>query len=280
MNRFELELRQRLEDWRDEAYGDFIFRGVPGMKREQILGVRVPEIRAALWETLMLVFDSEMLRKGLTLSGEGVLDEGLYHEMNIFLNNLPHFYREYDHANVAIINRMNNFEECIELLNKFLPHVNNWEICDAINPKVFRKHPKEVWQLCEGWLGSLKPFQQRFGIVTAMRYFLDDERFFEEQFDWIEMVAHQADTVIDIRDNWKKMGWDWETWWTDDEAYYVRMAIAWYLATALAKQWEAALSVLTEERLPTLVHNRAIQKALESRRISQEQKELLRELKR
>ncbi|MDO4889113.1 MAG: DNA alkylation repair protein [Candidatus Saccharibacteria bacterium] len=239
MNKFELILRERLEDLRDEAYGDFVAKGIPGVPREKILGVRVPEIRGAAAYALGEIFPTE------------------------FLQDLPHYFLEYDYAHAEIISQMNNFEECVSELNKFLPYVNNWAVCDTMNPKIFRKNLDKVLPLAFEWMESEQAFTVRFGMLTMMRYFLD------EQFS------------ADFLNHIVKVGWraENEKGWTEEERYYVRMMVAWYFATALAKQWEAALVILTEEKLPAWTHNKAIQKACESRRITPEQKDLLRGFK-
>ena len=130
MNKFELILRERLEDLRDEAYGDFVAKGIPGVPREKILGVRVPEIRGATAYALGEIFPTE------------------------FLQDLPHYFLEYDYAHAEIISQMNNFEECVSELNKFLPYVNNWAVCDTMNPKIFRKNLDKVLPLAFEWMES------------------------------------------------------------------------------------------------------------------------------
>lgn len=181
--------------------------------------------------------------------------------MNNFLENLPHSFLEYDYAHAEIISRMNNFSECVDLLNKFLPYVNNWAVCDTLNPKIFKKNLDEVLMLSLGWMESKKVFVVRFGVVMQMRYFLDEE-FSAEFLEKITEVAWRAEK------EWNR------------ERYYVRMGVAWYFATALAKQYDAVVAVFTEEKLPVWVHNKAIQKAIESRRVTEERKEFLRGIKR
>lgn len=280
MNKFELILRERLEDLRDEGYGDFVAKGIPGVPREKILGVRVPEIRGVTAYAIGEIFsgkkvwshaDAERLMLEekapggsdagqLTLAKSDGFNVELYHGMNKFLQDLPHSFLEYDYAHADIISRMNNFEECVSEVNKFLPYVNNWAVCDTMNPKIFQKNLDEVLSLSLGWMKSEEAFIVRFGAVMMMRYFLE-ERFSESFLNELVTVGWRAE-------NEKK--------WTEEERYYVRMMVAWYFATALAKQWEAALAVLTEEKLPVWTHNKAIQKAIESRRITLEQKDLLR----
>ena len=254
MNKFEQILRVKLEDLRDEDYGDFVFRGVPGIAREKILGVRVPEVRNVTDYALGEIFGKKSWN-GVEVERGKADGRELYREMNNFLEDLPHFYREYNHAHVEIIYQVNDFDECVRLLDKFLPYVDNWEISDGINPKIFKKHPEEVLMLARRWMRSEHEFTQRVGILMMMKHFLD-ERFLS---DFLEEVVEAAG---------------------ESEKYYVQMMVAWYLATALSKQWEAAIEILTEERLPILVHNKAISKAVESRRISAEQKDFLRGLRR
>ena len=256
-----------MEDVRDEAYGDFVSRLIPEMPRAQIIGVRVPEIRSICGYALGEIFGRS---KGWSLMDSGQLTRAklngfnveLYHEMNNFLADLPHSFLEYDYAHAEIISRVNNFEDCVSLLNKFLPYVNNWAVCDTLNPKIFRKNLDKVLPISYEWMESREAFVVRFGVGTQMRYFLDEEF----SVDFIEKVVTVA--------------WRAEKEWKEGEQYYVRMMVAWYFATALSKQWEAAVVILTEEKLPVWVHNKAIQKAIESRRITPEQKEFLRGLKR
>lgn len=314
MNKFELLLREKLEDLRDEEYGDFVAKGVPGVPRENILGVRVPEIRGVVAYAIGEIFSGEktwsfeeagrlslgdralaMTGKTRQRNGKRQLtqwgfNEELYHGMNKFLEDLPHSFLEYDYAHAQIISRMNNFTEAVSELEKFLPYVNNWIICDTTNPGIFRKNLDEVLELSLGWLKSEKPFIARFGVNMMMRYFLGD--FFSE--DFLEEVAElgwRAEEPGQMRElkrmvkmsegqakRLKQASEDRE--WTETERYYVKMGVAWYFATALAKKWEATLSILTEEKLPIWIHNKAITKATESRRITPEQKDLLRGLKR
>lgn len=258
MNSFELKLREKLEDIRDIAYAEFVAKGIPGFSSEYFLGVRVPEARAAADEMLVLVFGQKRWSRELTTHEDVGVDMKLYHEMNNFLKDLPHPYLEYDYAQVEIISEMTDFRECVTEVDKFLPLVNNWAVCDCFNPKIFRKNLDKLFPLCLRWLESKRAFTVRFGVVMMMRYFLD-ERFAP---DFLGKVCKCLDRK-----------------WVGTEKYYVEMVVAWYMATALAKQWDATIEILTEERLPKWVHNKAIQKAIESRRITEEQKEFLRGLR-
>lgn len=255
-----------MEDVRDEAYGDFVLRLIPEIPRAQILGVRVPEIRSICGYALSEIFSnnkgwSKAEAEQLTLAESDGFDAELYHEMNNFLADLPHNFLEYDYAHAEIISRMNNFSECVFEVERFLPYVNNWAVCDTLSPKVFKKNLGEVLPLVLKWMEREEAFTVRFGTVMMMRYFLDGE--FRPEF--LEKVV--------------AVSWRAEKEWTKSEQYYVRMGAAWYFATALAKQYETTVSILIEKKLPKWVHNKAIQKACESRRVSEGQKESLRVLR-
>ena len=141
----------------------------------------------------------------------------------------------------------------IRRLEVFLPQVDNWATCDLLSPKVFAKHHPELWEQIPQWLADAHPYTVRFGLGMLMSHFLEE--------DFTPQVLQRAGSIR-------------------REEYYVKMMRAWLFATALAKQWDATLPWLTERRLDVWVHNKSIQKAVESRRITPEQKELLRGLKR
>ena len=173
-------------------------------------------------------------------------------EAEAFLACLPHEYFEENQLHAFIISNIKEYDECLRRVREFLPYVDNWATCDQLLPKVFRKHRRELLQEIRGWLKSGETYTVRFAIGMLMSHFLD------EDFDnaYLDMVAG-------IR----------------SEEYYINMMIAWYFATALAKQYEAALPYIEEKRLDTWTHNKAIQKAIESRRVSSEHKDCLRGLK-
>ncbi|MDO5133571.1 MAG: DNA alkylation repair protein [Eubacteriales bacterium] len=173
-------------------------------------------------------------------------------DIDIFLRALPHKYFDENQLHAFIVSEMRDYASCLKSVNRFLPYVDNWATCDQMSPKVFKKHKKELPDSIREWLSAGDTYTVRFGIGMLMEHFLD------ESFDplYPEMVAG-------IR----------------SEEYYVRMMAAWYFATALAKQYEAALPYLEEQKLDPWTHNKTIQKACESYRISPEQKELLRGLK-
>ncbi len=169
-----------------------------------------------------------------------------------FLQELPHHYFEENQLHAFILSGMKYFDICIEELDRFLPFVDNWATCDQMSPKVFKKLKAELLPHIEEWIGSDKTYTIRFGIGMLMEHFLEDE------FD-----ARYPAMVAEIR----------------SEEYYVNMMIAWYFATALAKQYDAVLPYITEQKLSPWTHNKAIQKAVESYRITPEQKEYLKTFK-
>ncbi|MBQ1289922.1 MAG: DNA alkylation repair protein [Lachnospiraceae bacterium] len=173
-------------------------------------------------------------------------------DLSDFLNDLPHLYFDEDQLHAFIISEIKDYDTCMAELEKFLPHVDNWATCDQMSPKVFKKHKEELLVKIREWIASDKPYTVRFGIGMLMQHFLD------EDFD-----PAYPELVAGIR----------------SEEYYVKMMIAWYFATALAKQYETVLPYLENRRLDAWTHNKAIQKAVESYRITPEQKEYLRTLK-
>lgn len=169
-----------------------------------------------------------------------------------FLSELPHKYFEENLIHGYIISLENSFDNALAETEKFLPYIDNWAVCDLFSPKVFSENKKKLSEKVKKWLNSDRVYTVRFGINMLMTHFLGED--FEK---W------QMDAVVSIRSS----------------EYYVKTAQAWYVATALTKQYEAALPVITEKRLDRETHNKAIQKAVESRAISDETKKLLRTYK-
>lgn len=170
-----------------------------------------------------------------------------------FLRALPHEYYEENNLHAYLIACERDFDRAVAEADRFLPFVDNWATCDGFSPRVFARHRAALLPHIDRWLSSGKPYTVRFGIKMLMEHFLD------EGFSpaYLEKVAA-------VR----------------SEEYYVNMMCAWYFATALAKQYEPTLALLKSQRLPRRVHNKAIQKAVESRRITPAQKDFLRTLRR
>ncbi len=222
------EIERRLFEMKDEDYKDFHSKLMPTIPKEQIIGVRTPQLRAYARE----LFKSD-----------GYDD---------FLADLPHAYYDENNLHGFIVSQIKDYDKAVRLMDLFLPYVDNWATCDLVSPKAFEKNKDRLKTDALRWIGSDKPFTVRFGIEMMMTYFLDAD------FDKEMPLA-----VSKIRSN----------------EYYVNMMIAWYFATALAKQWEEIIPYLTEYRLDKWTHNKAIQKASESYRITAEQKKYLKSLK-
>ena len=173
-------------------------------------------------------------------------------EAEAFLSELPHRYYEENNLHGFLLCRIKDFDACLAAVERFLPYVDNWATCDTLSPKAFARKPEALLEPIRRWLASAHVYTCRFGIGCLMRWFLD-ERFSPEY----------PATVAAIR----------------SEEYYVNMMIAWYFATALAKQYDAALPYLEQRRLDPWVHNKTIQKACESFRVPQERKRYLKSLK-
>ena len=153
---------------------------------------------------------------------------------------------------MMIVNAEKDYDTCLERVKVFLPYINNWATCDMPLPKCYAKHKKELLKEIPQWLASGKTYIVRYGMGVLMNLYLDED-FQPEYLEWVTAVK--------------------------SEEYYVNMMIAWYLATALAKQWDLTIPYLEEKRLPEWVHKKTIQKAIESYRITLEQKAYLRSLR-
>ena len=169
-----------------------------------------------------------------------------------FLEGLPHKYFEENQLHAFIISGIKDLDECMERLEEFLPYVDNWATCDQMSPKVLKSHRDILLTHIKEWILSDKTYTKRFGIKMLMDHFLDDD------YDPIypEMVAGLR-----------------------SEEYYINMMIAWYFATALAKQYESVLPYIEKKKLDLWTHNKAIQKSIESYRIPEDRKQYLRSLK-
>ena len=170
----------------------------------------------------------------------------------VFLAELPHRCFDENQLHAFILSEMRDFETCIVETCRFLPYVDNWATCDQLSPKTFKKHRQQLPEYISVWLASGHTYTVRFAIGMLMAHFLD------EAFD-----PEYLRTVSQVR----------------SEEYYVRMMVAWYFATALAKQYDAALPYIEERRLDPWTHNKAIQKGVESNRIPDERKAYLKTLR-
>ena len=221
-------IKEKLLALQDTKYKEFFIKLIPTVDPDTVIGIRAPKIRALAKE----------------IKNESYTQE--------FLKSLPHGFLEENALHAAIICDIKDFESCIYELNRFLPYVDNWSVCDSMRPKCFKRNTDKLILEVNEWLASSGTYTVRFGIEMLMTYFLD-EHFSAEQ---IKMVSN-------IR----------------SDEYYINMMIAWYFATALAKQWESTVPYIEQKVLPLWVHNKTIQKAVESYRVTDSQKKYLREFK-
>ncbi len=217
-----------LFSFQDKEYRDFNSKLIPNVDKDNIIGVRSPILRKY-----------EKKIRNTSISQE-------------FLSTLPHKYIEEYILHALLLENIKNYDEIIEALNKFLPFVDNWAVCDIMSIKLFKKHLDILPSQLDKWLNSSHPYTIRFTIKMYMTYYLDGA------FDvsYMKKIAK-----------------------IHSEDYYVNMMIAWFFATSLAKQYNIAIKFLEKPQLDKWVHNKAIQKAIESYRITSEQKTYLRTLK-
>ena len=231
MNQEEMirDVRKRLFEMQDTGYRDFHARLVPTVEKEKIIGIRTPILRK---------FAKEF---------------GKTERSEMFLKVLPHQYYEENNLHAYLIESIaKTFDEAVILTEKFLPYINNWATCDTFSPKAFKKDLNALYDKTLEWMNSPHVYTVRYGIVTQLQYFLDDE--FRP-----EMLDHMAEI--------------------HSEEYYINMAIAWYYSFALIKQYQQTIPYFEEKRLDKWVHNKSLQKAIESYRIDKETKDYLRCLK-
>ena len=169
-----------------------------------------------------------------------------------FMQELPHKYYDENMLHGLLISDIKDYDKAVEETNRFLPYIDNWAVCDIMSPKVFKKHKDKLIVSIRKWAGSKETYTIRFGIEMLMSHYLDEDF----NAEYLEIPAK-------IRSG----------------EYYVNMMTAWFFATALAKQWESVIPYIEKKRLDKWTHNKTIQKAVESYRITDEQKEHLKTLK-
>ena len=169
-------------------------------------------------------------------------------EAEAFLRQIPHRYYEENNLHMMLITGIKDYEKCMEEIQRFLPCIDNWATCDYPAPKCFARHKDQVLEEAKRWISSGETYVIRYGIGMLMRLFLDED--FSSEY--LEMAAA-----------------------VQSQEYYVNMMIAWYFATALAKQWDATVPYIEQHKLSDWVHRKTVQKAVESYRITPEQKEYL-----
>lgn len=169
-----------------------------------------------------------------------------------FLNSLPHKYYDENILHSILISEIKDYDECIKYIDEFLPYVDNWAVCDTMSPKAFKNKHERLMNNILRWVDSDQTYTIRFGLKILMAHFLDND--FKKEY--LEIPAK-----------------------IKSDEYYINMMIAWFYATALAKQWDSTIVYIENGVLDKWVHNKAIQKARESYRITAEQKKYLKSLK-
>lgn len=225
MNEIQLELFKL----KDDEYAKFTSKLTPNVDPNLFIGCRVP-----------------LLRKFAKTYAKS-------HDIFPYLKELPHQYFDEYMVHGMFIETIKDYDKCIEEIERFLPYVDNWAVCDITSPKVLGKHKDKLLSKIMIWTKSKHTYTIRFGVEALMTYFLDD--------DFSEGIFQITLPII-------------------SDEYYVNMMLAWFYATALAKKWNATIKIIESNKLPTWVHNKTIQKAKESYRITKEQKEYLTSLKR
>ena len=222
-------LHEKLFSLRDEEYKAFQEKLIPTVSPSAVIGVRTPALRR---------FASEFAK------AEDASD---------FMKHLPHTYYEENNLHAFLIEKIGDFDRTVEELNRFLPYADNWATCDMMSPKVFSANKEKLLPVIEGWLSSPHTYAVRFGIVTLMKHYLDED-----------FSPRQLKMVADI----------------PSDEYYIEMAKAWYFAEALVKQYAHTLPYLTSSRLSPFIHNKTISKACDSFRIGKDKKIFLKTLRR
>lgn len=179
-------------------------------------------------------------------------------ELARFLDKLPHRYFEENQVHLFVVERIKDREECLRRIEQFLPCIDNWAVCDGKSPKALLKDEPRFLACIEKWLKSREPYTVRFGVNMLMNFFLD-ARFDARFLKWVAAI-------------------DEKKFVRETDRYYVQMVVAWYFATALAKQWNVAFPYMKNRKLSPWIHAKTIQKACESYRITAEQKAVLRAL--
>lgn len=218
----------KLYNNRDIKYKEFTSSLIPNIDKKNIIGVRIPVIRK--------------MAKDMYKSND----------YQSFIDDLPHKYLEENILHSCILSLYDDIDDLIIELDKYLPFVDNWSVCDTIKPKIFKTNLEKVYNKIKEWVVSNETYKIRYGIVALLNYYLDEG--FSEEYN---------NLVLSIK----------------SEDYYVNMAIAWYFSFALIKQYKITIKIFENKYLDKWVHNKAIQKAIESYRIDSETKEYLKSLK-
>ena len=222
------KIQKQLFELADKKYAEFQAKLTPTVDKDLFIGVRVPDVRK--------------LAKELYKSNQYVT----------FIKELPHKFYDENMLHGLILSEFKDYDECVAEVDKFLPFVDNWAVCDIMSPKCFKKNKDKLLQKIIEWSKSDAVYTSRFGIEMLMTHYLNDDF----KVEYLEIPAG-----VEVDD------------------YYSKMMVAWFFATALTKQWDATIPYIETGKLETWTHNKTIQKARESFRITDEQKAYLKTLK-
>ena len=222
------EIIRKLYSMQDIKYQEFTAKLIPNINKNKIIGVRMPDLRKLAKEIKNIDY----------------IDD--------FLSELPHKYHEENLLHGILLSKYKDIDILLKELDKFLKYVDNWMVCDIISPKLFKKEPDKVYKYIKKWINSQYEYKIRFGVVSLLQFYLDDNYRYEE----LELVEN-----------------------IKSESYYVKMAIAWFYSFALIKQYDDTIKEFEDKKLDKWIHNKSIQKAIESYRVSNERKEYLKSLK-
>lgn len=219
------KIQTDLFNMRDEKFAKFNASLLPHTVQKNVIGVRTPQLRK--------------YAKKISATDK-------------FLSELPHKYFEENQIHAFVLSDIRDIKKCTEMVNAFLPYIDNWATCDQLIPKIFAKNIDTLLPQIRKWIKSNHTYTVRFAIGLLMRFYLG------EKFD-----IQYANMVVNIK----------------SDEYYINMMRAWYFATALAKNWDDVIGIIENKKLDTWTHNKTIQKARESFRITPAQKQYLTKLK-
>lgn len=223
-----MEVINKLYELEDKKYAEFQSKLTPNIDKDLFIGVRVPLVRK--------------------LAREYIKEA----ESKKFMQTLPHKYYDENMLHGLLISEIRDYDTCIKEINRFLPYIDNWAVCDITSPKVFKKNKNKLIIEIKKWVKSSHTYTVRFGIEMLMSHYLDDD--YNEEYLLIPSKVKS-------------------------DEYYIIMMQAWFYATALAKRWDDTILYFENKKLDKAVHNKAIQKAIESYRITDKQKEYLKSMK-
>lgn len=219
----------KLMKYKDDKYKAFNAKLVPNIDIDNIIGIRIPNIRKLAKE----------------IKDEDYIDT--------FLNELPHKYQEeYILHGLLLSIKYKDINILLNKLDTFLEYANNWVITDTISPKLFKKYPDIVYEYIVKWINSNHEYKIRFAIVSLLQFYLDD---------------NYNKKILTLVKNIKY------------NSYYVNMAIAWFYSFALIKQYDDTIKLFENKKLDKWIHNKSIEKAIDSYRVSSDKKTYLKSLK-